>query len=416
MDNKLLLTKCITLLYRESMIPERSDSSADQVRTVLEQMKLPEVDLSVNRDRDTLVALKQSALEMCENDKDHIYEKTELLQRLKLNCQDDTLLYDSFAAGIDPEMSPAGVKNSVIAMRKSLQNHFRDQKTAEVLKKASSDFQFKREGIKNVKQWIGEIIAQLEPFQIDPNLRDPAIIREVDLSDAVGVAAAFNDVKDMDNGKGILRTGWQDINDMFQGGIRDSDTVCVGALQHKYKTGFSLTLFKQFCLYNTPILKDPTKKPLLLRISFEDTIEMNLQFLYQSLIENETGQKALIKGKSGEEIGRYVYERLQATGFHVKLLEVDPTKWSYIQLCSYILDLEAQGYEIKLLMVDYLNMLPKTGCTQGAMGDDIRDLFRRVRNFLKPFPPIKFLPLMMWLEYPSERGVRNGTFEKENTR
>lgn len=384
MDNKLLLTKGITLLYRESLIPDRSDSSADQVRTVLEQMNLPNLDLSINRERDTLVALKQTALEMCENDKDHVYEKTDLLQSLKSNCHDDESLYQGFAQGIEPEMTIAGLKNSVIAMRKSLHVHFRDQKTAEVLKKASYDFQFKREGIKNVKQWIGEIIAQLEPFQSDPTAKDSAIIREVDLSDLVGVAEAFNDIKDMDDGKGILRTGWQDVNDMLQGGIRDSDTGVIGALQHKYKTGFSLTLFKQICLYNVPVLKDPTKKPLLIRLTFEDTVEMNMQFLYQSLKENDTGQKVSLKDVTGEEIAKYVYEKLQATGFHVKLVEVDPTKWSYMQFSNYILDLEAQGYEVKLVMVDYLNMLPKTGCTAGAHGDDIRDLFRRMRNFFKP--------------------------------
>jgi hypothetical protein len=50
-------------------------------------------------------------------------------------------------------------------------------------------------------------------------------------------------------------------------------------------------------------------------------------------------------------------------------------------LCNKVVELEADGYEIHLLMVDYLKMLPTTGCTQGTAGEDIRDLWRRMRNF-----------------------------------
>jgi hypothetical protein len=32
-------------------------------------------------------------------------------------------------------------------------------------------------------------------------------------------------------------------------------------------------------------------------------------------------------------------------------------------------------------MLDYLSMIPTTGCTTGPAGTDIRDLFRRIRNF-----------------------------------
>jgi hypothetical protein len=44
--------------------------------------------------------------------------------------------------------------------------------------------------------------------------------------------------------------------------------------------------------------------------------------------------------------------------------------------------LEASGYEIHLIFIDYLNMMSKLGCQQGPAGTDIRDLFRRARNFL----------------------------------
>ena len=45
--------------------------------------------------------------------------------------------------------------------------------------------------------------------------------------------------------------------------------------------------------------------------------------------------------------------------------------------------LKSQGYEIHLFNVDYIAMIDKAGCGGGAMGDDIRLLFRRVANYCK---------------------------------
>jgi hypothetical protein len=59
---------------------------------------------------------------------------------------------------------------------------------------------------------------------------------------------------------------------MIQGGFRPGETAVIGALQHKYKTGFTLSIFAQIALFNEPKTEDKTKKPLLLRISFEDEL------------------------------------------------------------------------------------------------------------------------------------------------
>lgn len=384
MDSKLLLLKSINLLYRESLLPSKTDNSADLVRTVLEEIVLSDISLTINQDRDILVALKQTALEMCDNGVDYEYDKSTLLQTIKLNCGEDEKLYEDFTECIEPELQENSVKRSIVNIRKSINVHFREQKINEVLNKASNDFKFKRDKIKNINQFIAEVCAQLEPFQVDAMAKDPAIISDVDIGDTDSTGLVFRDIKAVNDGSGLLRTGFQGINRMLQGGFREGDCALIGALQHKYKTGFSLTLFKQLALYNTPLMRDPKKKPLLLRISFEDDISLNLQFLYQSLKENETKEKTIIANVSEEEMSRYVKEQLQATGFHIKLLRVDPTQWTYRNICNKIIELEAEGYEIKVCMLDYLAMIPTTGCSVGPMGADIRDLFRRMRNFCNP--------------------------------
>lgn len=384
MDSRLILVKSIVLLYRESLLPNKTENSNDIIRVALESIKFSDVNIDLNQEKNTLIALKQTTIEMCDNSTDHIYEKEELLHRLKMNCGDDEKFYELFFQGIDPDLADGPLKRTIINIRKSIHNHFREQKVEEILSKAAMEFKFRREKIKNVNQFVAEICGQLEPFQVDAIAKDPAIVSDVDIGDEKSTSSVFTEIKNVDNGSGMMHTGFQGFNRLTQGGFRRGEFVMISALQHNNKTGFTLNLFKQIALYNKPYMIDATKKPLLLRISFEDDITTNLQWLYQSLKENETGQKAIIGDIPEEEMSTYVKEKLQVNGFHVKLMRVDPTQWSYRHICNKVLELEAEGYEIHLLMLDYLAMVPTTGCSIGPMGSDLRDMFRRLRNFSNP--------------------------------
>jgi hypothetical protein len=202
------------------------------------------------------------------------------------------------------------------------------------------------------------------------------------MADLDDVEEVFGEIQEQLSGTTVLRTGFQGLNRMLDGGFRRGEEWVIGALQHNYKTGFSLTIFKQIALYNTPILTDPQKKPLLLRISFEDSLLLNFQFLYASLKENETGQPAVTKGVSKKEMAQYVSERLSVNGYHTEFLYVNPSAWTYKDICNKVLELEAEGYEIHLCMLDYLLKVPTTGCDVGPAGHDVRNMYERLRNFM----------------------------------
>ena len=150
------------------------------------------------------------------------------------------------------------------------------------------------------------------------------------------------------------------------------------------------------------------KKPLLLRISFEDNLTNNLQFMYQYLKANE-GTPVSAKDfadLSIDELRDYIMKRLTATGFKIKMRRVDPSQWTYSSLLNYIIELEAEGYSVHLLMVDYLFMLPTTGCVQGPTGSDKRDMLRRVRNFCSARNTIFMTPFQLSTE--AKQLLRNG--------
>lgn len=384
MENRVLLIKTIILLYRESLLGEKSENSADLVRTVLDDVKASEIKLGIGGDHDVITSLKSTILEMCNNPIDHEYDKLELLRTIQINTLSDDKLFDVIKQALDEELTEAGLKRSILSMRKSISNHFRYQSLTKLLVTSANTVRFQREKVKDTTQYIGELMAQLESLQVASSSKDPAIISEIDIGDDSGMGEVMEECKNLSSGDKVYKTGWKGLNRALQGGMRPGDSVVVGALQHSYKTGMTLSVFAQIALFNRPepFLIDFNKKPLLLRISFEDSMANNLMFLYQYLKFNETRQKVNMKDIDTHEANQYIKEQLHQNGWHVKMIRVDPDQWTYRSIFNKIVEYEAQGYEVKVLMLDYLSKISKAGCiNNGMIGGEIADLLSKVRNY-----------------------------------
>lgn len=383
MNNKLLLVTVITLLYRESQIKDGHENSASLAREIINGVRLSDLNIGIDHERDILSNLKATALWMCEKPSDHVYEESEIMQRLKVDTMTDESLYETMCQGMVPPMTENGLKRACVNWKKTLFNHFNEAKIQEIMHKASSKLKFGRGKIPDLRQFVREVVADLEPYQIDSATKDPAIISEVDVGNTEEVQNIFTAAKEFNSGSKVMRTGWQSMNRMLDGGIRRGEEVVMLALQHNYKTGRSLELFESIALYNTPVLTNPNRKPLLLRISFEDELAMNFKFMYINLKGNETGERPNIDNLSVEEMAAYVKERLSVNGYHIKLLHVNPSMWTYLDICNKIIELESEGYEVHLCMLDYLHKIPTTGCEQGPHGHDLRNLYERMKNFMQ---------------------------------
>jgi hypothetical protein len=282
-------------------------------------------------------------------------------------------------------MTESVLKRSITNLIKDLNNFYIEEQISSILGNASYTFLKERNKIKDINAFITELVNQLEPLQLNNKSHDPAIKSEIDLSEPSNVQHVFDEIKKSKGSELVMSTGWHALNRMLQGGFRRGETVIIPALQHKYKTGFTLSLFKQLAIHNKPYMVDNTKKPMFLRISFEDDITNNIEFLYTSLKSDEGAKTVDIKNVPTEEMASYIREKLEVNGYSIKMLRVDPNAWTYKHICNKILELEAQGYEIHVLMLDYLGMVPTTGCIgSGPMGTDLRDMFRRMRNFCAP--------------------------------
>lgn len=383
MNQDLLLVKCITLLYLEGNI-EGIESSADVVRTVLEDLQLPELVVGVDTEKEKILSLKATAIALMGQDKDNPIGTTELLQRLRVDCKYDDRLYDSLAQSISKVMEPEQTKRVILSMRRTINEFLKEKEIGKLIKDASMEFGFRREKIKDMRSFVSDLCSRLEKYHVlEENQRDPALIADCSTDDADSMDRAYAEVCKSDAAR--MRTGWQGVNEMLQGGFGRSEQWVLGALQHSYKTGFTLTLTKQLAIYNTPIMRNPAKKPLIMRISFEDTLPANMRFLYKNIVLNETGQlppDEFINSKDNIRVMRdHVIEKTSINGYAIKMYQVNPSDWGYRDLQNLVMQEEAAGYEVHVCIVDYLSVMSLKGCDVEAAGHALRDLYKRTRNF-----------------------------------
>lgn len=376
---KLTLLKCITLLYRQSLM-DVTDGNNDLVKTILDTILTDAPDLNFNGHNE-IKELKTFCTDILTG-KESI-SKELILQRLKFTLQNDEKLYTAIEQGIEPDYDDGTNKRVIISLIKYLNNYYKEHVLTNLIAKASIDLKFNRSKIANVFEYVSALMTQLEPLSSNTSIKDPALVGEIDFVNEDSVSAVFSDIKKSASGSVVFKTGWVAFNKMTQGGIRRGEFITLSALQHKYKTGFTLSLFMQLALHNKPSVTIEGKKPLLLRISFEDSLVNNMQFMYQYLrCHDQTPFDPMeLQTVAPSDMSKYIIRRLTVNGFHIKMLRVDPTQWSYKDICNKVIELEALGYEVQVTMVDYLALVPTTGCTMGATGMDRRDQFRRIRAF-----------------------------------
>ncbi len=380
LDPKLLLARSITLLYRESLLHNPNDSSVEIVRNILKDVHPGENSIGLSEDKKIITALKITANGMCDNFKDDM-DPVDLIQQVQIACESDNKLFDAIKTAIEADYSDSSLKKSVIAIRKQLDTHFREKEIAESFRKASADINFHREKIADISNYVQEFITKIEPLTMATKIKDPAILASVDFGNNEEIRKIFQSIKDEDGVARVYKTGFKGMNEMGDGGLHTPESSMNLSLPHNYKSGMSLSLYSQVMRYNTPKTIDKTKIPCMVRISFEDEMPNIMKFLFTQMRYTETRQYVNFDDYESDFVSEYVMTNLQKNGWRVIMLRVDPTSWTYKDVFNYITSLEAQGYSIEGLWLDYMGLLPTTGCIQGNAGEALRDMLRRFRNF-----------------------------------
>lgn len=388
MDSKLILIQSIMLLYWESLLDTKTEGSADTIRTLVSEIKVPEGVLENDPSRDIIIGLKSTVLNLCALKGEGGIDVESLIQRLKINVKADPSLVSIITEGLIPCDDQVVIRKKCIEYSRFITEFNKERKFKDLIKKLTTDIVYARSSEPiNVREVALSLSSELETFYSDNKSKGPmgieGVVGLIDYSNRDSIKQTYALAAEETSDVGVMKTGWQAFNRMTgsHGGLRRGDFIVVGALQHNFKSGFTTTLTKQIALYNKPYMLNPNKKPLILHISSENALTDNLLFMHSSLRENETHEVCDNNAFTDEQITDYLYQKTSTTGYTLHMLRVNPSDFTFRSLFDLILQYEADGWEIHLLTIDYLNMFSKAGCDKSMTGSDVRDLFRRVRNF-----------------------------------
>lgn len=383
MGNKIdILIKCIGLLFKEYELinkgdMERTELSVDLVKSILNVLSSDKKPLSGS---DIIIVEELKNFLSTLIDKTFEFNRDTVLQTIEIILRDREQLYLIIEKSLNQEMSVSGSKNSIVNLRKYLLRYYKECEMVNLISKAS--FALNTSNVQDgVSVYVNTLIDKLQALNITTSVRDPAIQEMVDIDNEEEVEKSMEEMSKEENGGEKFKTGWKALNRMLQSGFRRGEQWVIGSLQHNYKSGFVRSLFVQLITHNKPLDTVPGKKPLALFISFEDQVMIINSFIYKYLYYNEFNDVPDFSKITAKEITKYITEKLTANGFKVMIMKVDPNLWDYKNLVNKVVELEANGYDPQILVVDYLSKMNTNGCKQGPIGTEYRDLFDKMRQF-----------------------------------
>lgn len=376
-----ILCCSLILLYRENLLNQTLGSSGDLIKEIIQLDRDSIRKRPIGMETNFLSELTNLIITYINHPEN--FDKTTLLDTLEIIYKDRLDQFPTMEKSINAELKPDILQNSIVTLRNRLMTFQRDYAIKDIINKINRDININNLGVNTtVTAKALELIGKLEGYVNKKEGKDLAIIDEIDMGDTESIKAVTEKVTQNAEAVGILKTGWKQLNIMTQGGFRRGEMWMINALPHNYKSGLLQSLFVQFCIHNTPVLTDQTKKPVIIYISFEDNSDIYTEFMFKYLYCQEFDRIPNMKDISKEEISSYITRRLTEKGYHAITMRVDPLKWTIRDLTNKIITYESAGYEVHACILDYLSKMPTTGCDQtGPGGTDLRDMFQRCRQF-----------------------------------
>lgn len=396
----------IKLLYLEKEIGSTVDSSKDLVKTVINTMKDSRIKPTFGGETNKLDELCNLAINIANNPES--YDDDTIIQNVTIVLKDLPNLVESFSKYIKEDFTDNKIRRNIGTLRNSLNDYYTRHNIVSTISKANYQLASnKLEGNVSLPEYVQKLITNLEAMVGTTNAKDPGIIDEIDLENTEVLEELMVKAKSNVDGDNKFKLGFEELMVITQGGFRPGECIILNALQHNYKSGMCQSLFLQLPRYNKPILKDPSRKPLIVYVSLEDDSIVFLTFMYKYLYNCEYDKNPDLTLVNAKDMANYIKEKLTANGFSILMLKVNPSEWSIKSLFNTCIKLEAKGYEIKAWFTDYLAKMPTTGCTNtGPGGTDVRDMLNRYRNFFSSREAVSFTPHQISTE--AKQLIRNG--------
>lgn len=385
LNPNLILTKSIIATYFNRNVTESNAALPKLIANVLEKVKMPKAVLGEGGEGEIAQALRFTydwLLGAMPGDK---ISPEDIKSRLLINCHfaEDysELIHTMLDVDLeDKEHLEERIKSIMVELKNDLNVASIGSMVSDVHRKVNfSGDHF------DVTETLTALKDQIEEIQNANASMHEGFGGKVDFSNLESIEETMSGAVENLNLDGLLKTGLQGLNKMWGiGGMMRGGSYLYSARTHNYKTGILLDHCEWFCTLNTPRLFDEKKKPMILRVSFENKPEQDIPILYRSLWEAENQQKCDFASVDIKEAAKYIYEKYSQKGYHFEMVCFDPNNMDVWDLLNVLKGYEAEGYEIAAVIVDYMELITKKGSKHKRQDELIVYSYEVLRNYCFP--------------------------------
>ena len=361
MDNEVLrLIKIITLLYLCGQSENKKDHIPEEIRKTLSHIKIdPRATQGVGSDENIIENLRDSA-EWMLYAIDIKHSRDEILARLRINCRDNPEYMAIIEKTLMVEIIPERLDGRINSILGELRFLGKKDKVKKAIQLAHTKLNWSGEFI-DMKPFLNDVISELSAINTGMEVEElPGLVGMVDFGDVTEISKALEKGVALNSPEGILNTGLIGLNEALGGyGIIRGWMYNVGAISFGYKTGHLLDLALNIPRFNIPWLWNPVKKPMIVRISVETTIDQDTKMLFQRAWWQLNGVKIPLNKIDIDVASAFLKDFFESKGYKFVLLHFNPNIFTVFDLIKVLDSFEAKGYEIHLCDFDYATKIAK---------------------------------------------------------
>lgn len=381
----LVLIKSISAAYF-CKVACKSEKHVNLMQTTLEELssyiEMVEKENSKNKKADDydLVVNLMYTLDWLIKDTGSISREA-IVQRLNVNIHGNHYYMESILLAIpEKEVTP----DEAVERADELMRELREMQKHNQFKKMISDLhRAVNMSVEHIdpSEYVKKILPELEGFtKSNIEVKDDGK-SYLDFTNVKMVENAVVTATQLNSPDGCMKTGLTGLDMMYGGfGVKRGEEVNYGGLTHNYKSGMLMDHCLFVPMFNDPWMIDNNKTPMILRISFENTLAQDVTAMYRKLHEIKHQEKCDLAKVRFSEAAKHLVNHFGQRGYHFNLETYDANSFGIYDLFARVNDYEKKGFEIHQLVVDYLPLIAHHVIAD-RMDAKIQRAYEMVRQF-----------------------------------
>lgn len=364
MNERVILNNIILALVNQSYGTNKNKYFKDTVLEALSLIRLPTVAGMGSDEASLKLEFKSVIDDLLSLEDDQPIDLRYLKIKLKPITPYHKEVIEDLLTEIEnmPNKDPEDANKDYFIYYNLINTFIKQQKFAKIFREYSYKLVEQPGRLKEREPFLKEFNDKLAPY-VSSSLGNaytnvPGIISALDVEDDE-LEELYAETQDLFSELGVLKTDLQGWNQLLgkHGGFLRGEMTEIQALSGMSKSETMRKILTGVAKSNTPHMLDPTKKPLILYLTFEDTQREVFEKLFIQLYREEHDKLVNVGDFTPKEVKDYVHDTLRARGYHFKVIYGEKSSCTPYDVLNLLERIQEDGYEIHQFGLDYLLLL-----------------------------------------------------------